>query len=111
LKFLSRLGPKPVLPPLLPGLENTNARAYTKRLIVQMVDLYHQHHHMNLLPDIVSLFEPAAARPEARRALREVLTYELAHISLPALINGLQEQSLMGDCVDSLLMTLVNFPD
>src|SRR5205823_377925 len=47
---------------LLPGLENTNARAYTKGLITQMV--YQQYHKADLLPDIVSLFEPAAARPE-----------------------------------------------
>jgi methyl-accepting chemotaxis protein len=96
---------------ILPALENINAQAYTKRLIAQMVEKYDQQHHKDLLPDIVNLFEPADRRPEARKALRELLTDELAHLSRDALIDGLdlKKQSLLEDCTLSLV-TLANLP-
>src|SRR5207302_250596 len=102
LKFLFKYGPS-YLPWMLPGLENMDARAYTKRLIVYMVDTYRQH-NVDLLSVIVSLFEPAATRPKARIALRELLTQELAYVSRDALIDGLVKQQLTEDCILSLVM-------
>jgi hypothetical protein len=110
LKFLFKLGLSPVLPLILPGLQDANARAYTRQLIVQMVDSYQRHHKTDLLPDIVNLFKQAVVLLEARTALRELLTHELAHVSLTALINGLQEQLLMEDCTLSLV-ELVKLPN
>src|SRR5207302_1237410 len=48
---------------------------------------------------------------EARKALCELLTDELAHLSLPALINGLGKQPLIIEDCSHSLMTLVNIPD
>lgn len=94
-----------VLPRLLPGLERDDARSATKTLIVNMVAAYQTPN--DLLPHIISLFKPAATRPVVRVALRELLTHELATISLPALIHALQEQPLIEDC-SLALETLVN---
>src|SRR5205085_2781962 len=48
--------------------------------------------------------EPAATRPEARIALRELLTQELAYVSRDALIDGLGKQQQIEDCILSLVM-------
>lgn len=104
-----KFGPQ-LLPWILPGLQNTNARTYTRGLIVQMVDLYQQNSKKNLLPNVVNLFEFAATRLEVRAVLRDLLTQELANSSLPALIDGLQKPSLREDCCSSLV-TLVSLPD
>jgi hypothetical protein len=102
-----------VVPWLISGLENSSARQSTKWLIAQMVDLSRQH-NIDLLPHVVGLFNPAAVQPqrsdipsEPRIALRELLTHELASVSLPALINGLEKQPLIEDCMLSLV-ALVN---
>ncbi|MBV9690577.1 MAG: hypothetical protein JO202_12820 [Ktedonobacteraceae bacterium] len=102
-----------VLPWLISGLEDLSARQYTRWLITQMVDLPHRH-NIDLLPHIVGLFNPTTAHPqrssiplEVRMALRELLTHELANVSLPALINALRDPALMEDCKLSLV-ALVN---
>ena len=106
-EVLLKFPPALVLPWLMTGLERSDASQYTRWLIVQMISLSRQQ-HTNLLPNVVQLFDSAvvqrASTPsEARRALHELLTHELADFSLPALINGLAEQALMEDCTISLV--------
>ena len=103
-----------VLPWLISGLANDNTREHTRRLIATMAHTYDG----DLLPDIVRLFNPAIAQPEplpgplpeVRRTLQELLTTELVHHSLPALVLGLAEPPLREGCIDSLV-TLAHMPE
>jgi len=96
-----------VLPWLISGLENSNTRQHTRRLIEKMARTYDG----DLLPKIVQLFNPAIARPEplpgplpeVQRTLQDLLTTELAQDSLPALVMGLAEPPLREGCTDSLV--------
>jgi hypothetical protein len=102
-----------VLPWLISGLANDQTRTHTRRLIATMARTYAG----DLLPDIVRLFNTAIAQPEplpgplpaVQRALRELLTTELAESSLPALALGLAEPPLREGCADSLV-TLAHVP-
>ena len=71
-----------VLPWLISGLEKSNTRQHTRRLIVKMARTYDG----DLLPDIVHLFNPAIAQPEplpgplpeVQRTLQNLAATELA---------------------------------
>ncbi|MGH2493679.1 MAG: hypothetical protein ACRDIV_03150 [Ktedonobacteraceae bacterium] len=92
-----------VIPSLVIGLQESQTRQETKRLIVELAG-----REPALLPDIVRLFDPSVSNlhtlpPAALAALQEILTQELANESLPELINGL-DGKLLEHCSDTLVI-------
>jgi len=88
--ILLEIGPT-VLPLLVPGLDdaNSSAQARAQRIIVDLV-----RQAADILPQVVQLFIlPLPQR--AREALLEVLTNELADVSIPALLEGLENVYLL----------------
>ena len=102
LAILPRYGAE-VLPALISALDNTNLviQEQGQGIITSLV-----YQDVEVLPQVVRLF--ATGLPlRAHEALLEVLTNELASVSIPALLDGLEDAHLIED-VSSALARLAN---
>lgn len=93
-----------IIPSLIIGLADDKTRQRTKRLIETLVS-----REQRVVADIISLFDPTVSHVstlphEALVALQEVLTQELADVSLPELITGLGERTLVDACSETLVI-------
>jgi HEAT repeat protein len=88
--ILLEIGPT-VLPLLVPGLDDadSSAQARAQRIIADLV-----RQATDILPQVVRLFSLSLPQ-RAREALLEVLTNELAGVSIPALLEGLENVYLL----------------
>ncbi len=89
---------QPVLPALIPALDASpgNAQTRGRELLVALVG-----QQPELLDAVVELFGMALPT-RAHETLEEILTEELAEISLPALLNGLEDAHLIPDVAETL---------
>jgi HEAT repeat protein len=97
-----------ILKPLIVGLADPRevARGFAQRVLVALV--HQEQDERRVLQEIVHLFgDPLPER--AREALLNVLTNELATVSLPELLEGLGDIRLI-DAVAEALVRLVNKP-
>ncbi|HLZ55624.1 MAG TPA: HEAT repeat domain-containing protein [Ktedonosporobacter sp.] len=97
--ILSQFGPR-VLRPLISGLDDQRsmAREYAQHIIVTLVR--QSQHPQDVLHEIVHLFTPALPT-RARDVLLGVLTNELSDVSLPALLEGLEDAHLIEDVAEA----------
>ena len=91
-----------VLPHLMQGLDNDKAQSRTRDLLVALV-----RQHQAILPQIVSLFDPAVSNlptlsAQMKKQLSSVLVQELSDICLPALLQGLETQQIIDPVSDVL---------
>src|SRR5579883_964082 len=100
--LLPQFGPK-ILRALISGLDDVRslARERTQGIIVTLVR--QQQNPQEILHDIVHLFNPEPPL-RAREALLSVLTNELADISIPALLAGLEDAHLIEDVSEAFAM-------
>ncbi len=97
-----------ILKPLIAGLDDQRSMARDSARRV-LVDLVHQNQDQNeyqVLQEIVRLFGDPLP-PRAREALMGALTNEFANISLPVLLEGLEDVHLI-EAVAEVLARLVN---
>jgi HEAT repeat protein len=96
--ILLEFGPQ-VLPYILPGLDTLNNRAQerARRVVVTLVL-----QNPELVHEVVQLFN-LSPPPRAHTALLEVLTNELVDISIPALLEGLEDAHLIGATSEALV--------
>jgi HEAT repeat protein len=89
-----------ILRPLISGLDDQRsmAREQAQRIMVALVRLYGDPEET--LRAIVHLFNPSPP-PRARETLLSVLTNELADVSMPALLEGLEDAYLLEDVAEA----------
>jgi hypothetical protein len=89
-----------VLPELVPALDNTqnNVQARALSILVTMIQEQNE-----LVEDAVQLFDLTLTRPRAREALMRALTEDLAELSLPALLAGLEDAHLVSEVSATLV--------
>ncbi len=106
--ILPQFGPT-ILKPLLSGLEDSRAmaRSRAENIVVELV--LQSEDEQVIMRDLVHLFAPTPP-PRAREFLLEVLTNELATMSMPALLEGLEDAHLMGDAAKALVRLANNAP-
>ncbi len=99
--ILLQFGPI-VIPSLLPGLENPDdaAREHARRIIVTLVL-----QQPEIISRVVQLLKPPLPN-HAYEALLDVLTNDLAALSIPALLKGLEDTSLISN-ISAALKRLV----
>ena len=90
---------RPVLPALIPALDTTHGAAQTRACNILVTLAQRQ---PELLTDVVQLFA-LAPPPRARETLMRLLTDELAALSLPALLTGLEDAHLVHDVSATLV--------
>jgi HEAT repeat protein len=102
---LLEFGPA-VLPYMLPGLDTLNNRAQerARRIVVTLVLQMPE-----LVREVVQLFNLSPPQ-RARQALLDLLTNELVDISIPALLEGLEDAHLLGATSEALVY-LVNIDE
>jgi hypothetical protein len=95
-----------VLPYMLPGLDTLNDRAQerARRVIVTLVL-----QQPELVHEVVQLFN-LSPPPRVHQALLDLLTNELVDMSIPALLEGLEDAHLIG-ATSGALVYLVNVDD
>lgn len=93
------LAGRPVLPALVPALDAAHGVAQARASAILVNLILRQE---DLLSDAIQLFGPTLP-PRAREALMRVLTEELAALSLPALLVGLEDAHLLPDVSATLL--------
>jgi HEAT repeat protein len=103
--ILLEFGPV-VLPYMLPGLDTLNNRAQerSRRIVVSLVLQMPE-----LVREVVQLFNLSPPQ-RAHKALLDLLTNELVDISVPALLEGLEDAHLVGATSEALVY-LVNIDD
>jgi HEAT repeat protein len=103
--ILLEFGPV-VLPSMLPGLDTLNNRAQerSRRIVVSLVRQVPE-----LVREVVQLFNLSPPQ-RAHKALLDLLTNELVDISIPALLEGLEDAHLVG-ATSEALVRLVNTDD
>ena len=96
--ILLRFGAE-ILPSLISGLGelNTMARERSQQIVVKLV-----RQEPGILPRVVQLFH-LSLPPRAREALLDVLVNDLVDISIPALLEGLEDAHLVGDVSEALV--------
>ncbi len=103
--ILPQFGPV-ILRPLLSGLEDSRimAREHAENIVIELVR--QSDDEQAILHELVHLFAPPPP-PRAHEFLLEILSNELAHVSMPALLEGLEDAHLMNDAATALVR-LVN---
>lgn len=93
--ILPQFGPT-ILRPLVSGLDDqrSSARERAQRILVALVR--QSEDEPMVLREIISLFHPRPPQ-QARTLLLSVLTHELADVSRPALLEGLEDAYLIDD--------------
>jgi HEAT repeat protein len=101
-QILPQFGPR-ILRPLISGLNDQRsiARELAQRIIVTLVR--QRQNEQNVLHAIVQLFYPELPR-QAHDVLLRVLTSDLADISVPALLEGLEDAYLVDDVADAFVL-------
>jgi len=96
--ILLRFGPV-ILPSLVSGLDDLNSRAQerSQHIIVTLVRRMPE-----VLQSVVQLFHLSLPQ-RAREALLDVLTRDLVDVSIPALLEGLEDAHLVGDVSEALV--------
>jgi len=91
-----------VLLPLVSGLDDQRsmAREHAQRIIVALV-----RQRLEVVRDVVNLFS-ISLPPRAREVLLDVLTNELADVSIPTLLEGLEDAHLIDDAAEALVRLL-----
>jgi len=99
--ILPQFGPI-ILRPLLSGLDDARAmaRERAENIVVELV--LQSEDEQVIMRDLVHLFAPTPP-PRAHEFLIEVLTNELATMSMPALLEGLEDAHLMNDSAKALV--------
>ncbi|HKV57861.1 MAG TPA: HEAT repeat domain-containing protein, partial [Ktedonobacteraceae bacterium] len=98
--LLLEFGPT-ILPALITGLDSLNSMAHerSRALVVELARQSPQ-----ALTGVVQLFAHTPAPPQrARETLISLLTHELADISVPVLLDGLEDAHLIGDVSETLI--------
>ncbi len=100
--ILPQFGPE-ILRPLLSGLEDQRvmAREHAENIVVELVR--QSEDEQAILRDLVHLFAPPLP-PHAHEFILEMLTNELANVSTPALLEGLEDAHLMNDASTALVL-------
>ena len=100
--ILPVFGPS-ILRPLVSGLDDQRslARERAQSIIVTLVEQSDEKEAIVL--NIVHLFNPSPP-PRARDVLLEVLTNQLASLSIPALLSGLGDAHLLNDSAEALVL-------
>ena len=94
-----------ILRPLLSGLEDprNQAREHAERILVDLVAQGQDElEQQETVREIVQLFAPTPP-PRAHEFLLETLTNELATLSVPVLLDALEDAYLMNDAADALV--------
>ncbi|GHO84464.1 HEAT repeat domain-containing protein [Dictyobacter formicarum] len=93
-----------VLRPLVTGLndQRVTAREAAQRVIVSLVRQRQGQEQQRALLEVVRLFHPALP-PYAREALLELLTETLVDVSMPALLDGLEDARLIEDVAEAFV--------
>jgi HEAT repeat protein len=101
-QILPQFGPR-ILRPLISGLNDQRsiAREFAQRIIVTLVR--QRQNEQDVLHSIVQLFYPELPK-QAHDVLLRVLTNELADISIPALLDGLEDAYLIDDVSDAFVL-------
>jgi len=91
-----------ILRPLLSGLDDQRsvARERARAIMVQLVR--HSDEPQYVLREIVQLFNPAPP-VRAYETLLDIVTMELAHESIPILLEGLEDAHLLSDAAEALV--------
>ncbi len=99
--ILPQFGPI-ILRPLLSGLEDHRviARKHSENIVTELV--LQSEDEQAIMHDLVHLFAPPPP-PRAHEFLLEILSNELATMSLPALLEGLEDAHLMNDSATTLV--------
>ncbi|MBV9709718.1 MAG: hypothetical protein JO011_02240, partial [Ktedonobacteraceae bacterium] len=99
--ILPQFGPN-ILRPLISGLDDqrSSARERAQRILVALVR--QSEDEKVVLREIISLFNPRPPQ-QARTLLLNVLTNELADVSLPALLEGLEDAHLINDVSEAFV--------
>ncbi len=98
--LLLEFGPT-ILPALITGLDSLNSMAHerSRALVVELARQSPQ-----ALAGVVQLFAHTPAPPQrARETLVSLLAHELADISVPVLLDGLEDAHLIGDVSETLI--------
>ncbi len=100
--ILPQFGPA-ILRPLLSGLDDQRvmAREHAENIVVELVR--QSQDEQGILRDLVRLFAPPPPK-QAHEFLLRILTNELAHVSMPALLEGLGDAHLMNDAAEALVL-------
>jgi HEAT repeat protein len=101
-QILPQFGPR-ILRPLISGLNDQRsiARELAQRIIVTLVR--QRQNEQGILRSIVQLFYPELPK-QAHDVLLRVLTSDLADISVPALLEGLEDAYLIDDVADAFVL-------
>ncbi|GCE20513.1 HEAT repeat domain-containing protein [Dictyobacter kobayashii] len=93
-----------VLRPLVIGLNDQRAstREAAQRVIIALVRQRQGDEQQRALLEVVRLFHPTLP-PYAREALLELLTETLADVSMPALLDGLEDARLIEDVAEAFV--------
>lgn len=94
-----------ILRPLLSGLEDPRdqARDHAERILVDLVQQSQdEREQQETVREIVQLFAPTPP-PRAHEFLLETLTNELATLSVPILLDALEDAYLMNDAAEALV--------
>lgn len=99
--ILPQFGPM-TLRPLVTGLDDQRqmARQFARHIVVTLV--HESHDKQAVLQEIVNLFNPPPP-PQAHKELIGVLTQELADISLPVLLMGLEDAHLIESIAEAFV--------
>jgi HEAT repeat protein len=91
----------PILPALMSGLDSLSSMSH-ERSRVLVVELARE--SPRGLTEVVQLFAQTPPVPErARKTLNNLLAHELADISPPVLLDGLEDAHLLGDVSEALI--------
>ncbi|GLV59654.1 hypothetical protein KDH_64800 [Dictyobacter sp. S3.2.2.5] len=94
----------PVLRPLVNGLNDQRnaAREAAQRVIISLVRQRQGQEQQRALLEVLRLFHPTLP-PYARETLLDLLTEKMADISMPALLDGLEDARLIEDVAEAFV--------
>lgn len=99
--LLPLFGPQ-ILTTLLTALDDQRSAARERAQLVIVALVRQSEQSLDVLREVLHLFYPSP--PDcARKALLEVLTHELADVSLPVLLEGLEDAHLINDVSDAFV--------
>ncbi|MBE3560744.1 MAG: HEAT repeat domain-containing protein [Ktedonobacteraceae bacterium] len=92
-----------VLRPLISGLDDQRGMARERAMHIVVTLVRQSEDTLSILREIVRLFSPSLP-VRARDVLLRVLTSELADVSLPALLEGLEDAHMLDDVAEAFVL-------
>lgn len=99
--ILPQFGTK-ILRPLISGLDDARNMAWERAQSIIVALVRQSQDEQAVLREVIYLFYPPPP-PRAHERILEVLTHELADVSIPALLEGLEDAHLMNDAAEALV--------